>query len=236
MGSHLYLRGEPPARAEGNVLLDRLVGAEITYITPEEYRRADEIMAEAAERDPVPSYPIPEGGSNALGALGYALAVEEILAAQVELGVEFDAVVHALGSGGTSAGLVLGKAEFGLGAEIFGVNVCDDEPYFRERVGGIVEAARTRFAPDSTASVDLLAILDGYVGPGYAQNTPADLETLRRVALSEGILLDPVYTVKAFRGMLEELGGRLAGKRRILFVHTGGIFGLFPRADDLLAS
>ncbi|MHC4861010.1 MAG: 1-aminocyclopropane-1-carboxylate deaminase/D-cysteine desulfhydrase [Planctomycetota bacterium] len=235
LSSHLFLRGDPPERAEGNVLLDRLVGAEITYITPEQYRDVSGLMAAAAERESPAAYPIPEGGSNGLGALGYARAVGEIIEAEEDLGLPFDAVVHALGSGGTSAGLVLGKEAFGLGAELVAVNICDDEPYFRDVVGRILDEARERFAPDASASVDDLTILDGHTGPGYALNTPEDLATLRRIARSEGLLLDPVYTGKAFHGMLEELSNRLAGHRRILFLHTGGIFGLFPCAEELLS-
>jgi D-cysteine desulfhydrase len=231
----LRVRDNPPTRAEGNVLLDLLAGAEITHITPREYRRADEIMdARAATEDP-PAYVIPEGGSNALGALGYARAVLEIIEQERELGITFDAVVHAVGSGGTSAGLILGRAAFGLQAEVFGVNVCDDAAYFKTRIAGILKAAAERYAPTLTFTEDDVMILDGHVGPGYAENLPEDFDVIRRLAQGEGLFLDPVYSGKAMKGLLAELaGGRLAGKRRILFVHTGGIFGLFPKADELV--
>jgi len=233
--SHLFLRGAPPERSEGNVLLDRLVGAEITFVTPGEYREIDERMAAAAAAESPPAYVIPEGGSNALGALGYARAVTEILDAEAKLGVTFDAVVHACGSGGTLAGLVLGRKAFGLRGRVVAVNVCDDEAFFVDKVGRILESAAARFAPDLAFGPEDVEVLDGYVGPGYARNVPADLETIRHVAREEGIFLDPVYSGKAFRGMLEELhGGRLSDARRVLFIHTGGIYGLFPRGDDLL--
>ncbi len=231
----LRVRTEPPAHAEGNVLLDLLAGAEITHITPEEYRRADELMAARAVTEDPPAYPIPEGGSNALGALGYARAVEEIVKQERELGITFDAVVHACGSGGTSAGLILGRKALGLSAPIFGVNVCDDEAYFKERIAGILSDAAEQYAPSLSFSEDDVLILDGHVGPGYAENTEEDFEIIRRLARTEGLFLDPVYSVKAMKGMLKELkGGRLAGMKRILFIHTGGIFGLFPKADDLV--
>jgi len=236
LSAHLLLRGDPPDAPEGNVLLDRLAGASIEYVTPEEYRRADERMAALASNETPAAYPIPEGGSNALGALGYAKAVEEILAFEAEAGIAFDAVVHACGSGGTTAGLVLGKRAFGLSAEVYGVNVCDDEAFFKEKVARILGEAAERFAPDLSFTEDDVRILDGHVGPGYAQNLPADFETIRRLARTEGLFLDPVYSGKAMKGLLGEIdGGRLAGARRILFVHTGGIFGLFPIGADLLS-
>ncbi len=235
--AHLLLRvhGAPPPRPEGNLLLDRLAGASVQTITPEEYRRADEIMAELAARESPPAYAIPEGASNALGALGYALAAGEIVEAEKRLGLRFDAVVHAVGSGGTSAGLILGKKAFGLGARICGVNVCDDEAYFRRRITGILRECAARYAPHLGFSEEDVTILDGYVGPGYAQSSEGDLAALRRLPRLEGVFLDPVYTAKAFHGMLREIrGGRLADCGRILFLHTGGIFGLFARGAELL--
>jgi D-cysteine desulfhydrase len=231
MTSRLYLRGTRPDRAEGNVLLDRMVGAEIVWVTPGEYREIDARMAEDAAADDAPVYVIPEGGSNAVGSLGYARAVEEIVAYECESGHRFDHVVHACGSGGTLAGLIFGKRAHGLDAKIAAVNVCDDEAFFVDKVTRILAEMGEGFGPED------VHVLDGYVGPGYAQNVPEDLETIRHVARTEGLFLDPVYTGKAFRGMLEELrGGRLAGARRVLFIHTGGIFGLFPRADDLVGA
>lgn len=230
----LFLRvtGAPPERVEGNVLMDLLAGAEIEHITPAEYREAEALMIDRAAADDARVYVIPEGGSNAVGALGYARAVREIIEAEQRTG-PFDAVVHAVGSGGTCAGLILGRKAFGLGAEVVGVNVCDDEAYFVERVGRILEGAAERFAPGLSFGPEDIRILDGHVGPGYARATPAHLETIRSAA-RRGLFLDPAYTAKAFQGMLEEIRhGRLSDRRRILFIHTGGIFSLFARADEL---
>jgi D-cysteine desulfhydrase len=237
LASHLFLRGDPPDRAEGNVLLDRLAGARITYVTQEEYRGIDERMAAVAAESSPRAYVIPEGGSNATGSLGYARAVREIIGAEAELGVSFDAVVHACGSGGTLAGLVLGRKAYGLRGRVAAVNVCDDAAFFVDKVGRILEEATRRFAPDLEFGPEDVEVLDGYVGPGYARNVPEDLALIRRVAREEGIFFDPVYTAKAFRGMLEEMrGGRLADARRVLFIHTGGIYGLFPRGDEILSA
>lgn len=230
----LRVRSAPPAVPEGNVLLDRLAGAEIAHITPEEYRRADGIMAARAAGTDPPAYPIPEGASNPLGALGFARAARELAEQERELGLSFDAIVHAVGSGGTSAGLILGARAYGLAGEVYGINVCDDEAYFVDRVGRILGEACRAFAPGLDLGPADVRILDGHVGPGYGENEPEDLEVIRRLAREEGLLLDPVYTAKAVKGLLREIdGGRLAGKRRILFWHTGGVFGLFPAAGRL---
>ncbi|MCU0724373.1 MAG: pyridoxal-phosphate dependent enzyme, partial [Planctomycetes bacterium] len=209
---------------------------EVEYVTPEEYRTIEVRMRDRATRQAPPAFAIPEGASDALGSLGLARAIPEVQAAERELGIRFDAVVHAVGSGGTSAGLVLGAHAFGLSAAVYGVNVCDDEAFFVAKAGRILAEACRRFAPSLSLGPAEVRILDGHVGPGYARNEPEDFETIRLLAREEGLVLDPVYTGKAMKGLLRELrGGRLAGCRRILFWHTGGIFGLMPRGREVAA-
>ena len=217
--------GRPPAEPwTGNLLLDRLCGAEVRFVTPERYREAEAMFGEAVAhleaRGRCP-YVVPEGGSNAVGARGYADAYAELLAQWPEA----DVVVSAMGSGGTAAGLVLGRrAAGGAGPLPVAVNVCDDEAAFRRRVAAIV---------GDPAEADL-RILDGYVGRGYALSTPEELAGIADVARTEGLLLDPVYTGKAFGALADTLRtcpGSLG--RRVLFLHTGGVFGLFAEAAGL---
>jgi D-cysteine desulfhydrase len=228
----------PPA-LEGNLLLDRLVGAEVVWITPDEYRRREEIFRrmsdELADQGRRP-YVVPEGGSNALGAWGYVVCAEELAGDLAALGpARTTTVVYAAGSGGTGAGLILGARLCGLDARIVGFNVCDDRGYFVSAIGGIVDDMirehwlKVRFARERDVE-----IIDGYVGRGYAESRPEELELIAQIARSEGIFLDPVYTGKAFYGMVSELKkspGALG--ERIVFVHTGGLFGLFPKAGEL---
>lgn len=228
MGSHLVLRGEEPAVPDGNLLLDRLVGAETTFITQAQWVERDGIMeriaadARAAGRRP---YVIPEGGSNAVGALGYACAAGEIAAQAEALGIDVGQVWHATGSGGTTAGLALGFE--GSDVSVHGVAVCDDAAYF--------DAAITRI----TAAFDgapRWTIVDGYQGRGYARTTDDELAFHAEIARTEGLILDPVYSGKAFRALcLEAEAGRLPTDRAVVFVHTGGIFGLFSFAEALAA-
>lgn len=241
--SRLLLRVEdprnPPA-AEANILLDRLVGAEIRWVSRDEYRRRQELFAEEAaalERAGRRPYVIPEGGSNALGSWGYVAAVEE-LARDLRALPDPDkpvTLVYAAGSGGTGAGLILGARLLGLRGRIVGFNVCDDRAYFVQAIGNIVDdAIRTWSLPLSFARDRDVDIIDGYVGRGYSQSRPEELALLRDVARAEAIILDPVYTGKAFYGMTQELARdpRAFGDR-IVFLHTGGIFGLFPKSAEL---
>jgi D-cysteine desulfhydrase len=230
-----------PPPLEGNILLDRLVGSEIVWITPAEYKRRDEIFEQEAAalsklgRKP---YIIPEGASNALGAWGYIRAAEELGNDLSNLSDNTDrptTIINATGSGGTSAGLILGTHVLRLNARVVSINVCDDRDYFVQVIGEICDNAIANYQLDIPFSRERdIEIVDGYVGRGYALSQPEELALLRDVARIEGIFLDPVYTGKAFFGMTQELSRN--PKRfgdRIVFIHTGGIFGLFPKANEI---
>jgi D-cysteine desulfhydrase len=229
-----------PPPAEGNILLDRLAGAEIVWITPDEYKRRDAFFQKSAEqllsqgRKP---YIIPEGGSNALGAWGYIGALNELSTQLDELnrgGNGFGTVISATGSGGTTAGLLLASKLLDLNVRVVGINVCDDRDYFLKKIGSICSDFFRRFAPQSVGDITSeLDIVDGYVGRGYALSQPEELKAIRDLARLEGVILDPVYTGKAFFGMLSELEKNPESfGDRIVFIHTGGLFGLFPSADQ----
>jgi D-cysteine desulfhydrase len=220
-----------PVPATGNVLLDRLAGAEIRFITPDDYRRRNELLrdwADELERGGHKPYVIPEGGSNALGALGYAEAMREIRA-QLDLGLgggePFDAVVHACGSGGTAAGCVLGAAEWGVAREVHAMAVCDDAHYF-ERVIGRIALEAQRLAPDLDRVAELV-VHDRFKGPAYAVASDEQKRFIVEVARATGLVLDPVYTGKALFG-LSQLDPK---PKRVLFLHTGGLPGLLAQAD-----
>lgn len=215
-----------PSTREGNVLLDWLCGAELRFISHAQYAARAELMAEVArelaargER----AYVIPEGGSNGLGALGYREAMAEVRA-QLDgnkgLPEGFDAVVHACGSGGTTAGLVLGARAHRVADEVVAMAVCDDRAYFEARIAGILsEAERYQAAPPALAR---LRILDAYKGPAYGVASQEQLAFIRDVATACGLVLDPVYSGKALFGL-----SRMPDKpRRALFIHTGGLPGL----------
>jgi len=244
LGCRLILRvpdpGDPPPPS-ANILLDRLLGAEIVWISPAEYDDRAGIMAREAEalaREGKKAYLIPEGGSTPLGAWGYIRAVEELAGDLAELpgGTSQPlTIVAATGSGGTLAGLSLGVKLLGLPARVVGINVAADRDYYLAEVGRICSgAARTYDLGVEIVPGRDFEILDGYVGLGYAVSKTEELALIRDLARVEGVILDPVYTGKAFFGLRAELKKNPeAFGQRIVFFHTGGLTGLFPKAGQL---
>lgn len=236
MKSCLLLRGEEDTEADGNLFLDKLLGADICFITPEDYRyRRMEIMEQIKadmEKKGARPYIIPEGASNGIGMFGYYKAMEEIADQEKEMGLKFDAIVIAVGSGGTYSGLFLGNKVLGRDTKIYGVNVCDDEKYFVDRISEILSEGMDYLGTDIGFSREEIHIIDGYVGRGYALSTPEELNFIYALSKAEGLILDPVYTGKAMYGLTEEIKkGRFKDCRNILFIHTGGLFGLFPQKN-----
>jgi D-cysteine desulfhydrase len=167
------------------------------------------------------------------GCLGYVEACEEIAAAQRAHSVTFDAIVHAVGSGGTTAGLELGVRVAGLSADPVGIPVCDDAAWFRPRIAKLCADTADRYDLGVTVDPDDIALLDGHGGPGYGLTTEPQLRDLVAAARDDGLVLDPVYTSKAWHGLRQEIAaGRFAGQT-VLFLHTGGVYGMFPHAEAL---
>lgn len=234
---HLLLRGaEQPA--DGNLLLDKLAGAEITFYPESEYRaRAghifDEWMDHYRALGATP-FSVPVGASDGIGAWGYIAACEELAVDFARHQIKPRYIVTATGSGGTQAGLTIGSHLHQLGTEVHAINVCDDEQYFIDKVSDDIEQWRQWYQQPLSASDLSIHVIDGYVGPGYAKATQAVFGTIQRLARTEGLILDPVYTGKAFHGLIDQIEkGRFADSDDIVFIHTGGIFGLFPQRDQL---
>ena len=181
------------------------------------------------------AYIIPEGASNGIGSLGYYKALEEILVQEKEMGIKFDAIVTTVGSGGTYAGLYYGNHINDNGRVIYGINICDDADHFKNIVESLLKEISEYTNKEIQVNKDKIDIIDGYVGKGYALSTPEEIEFIRYFAKLEGIILDPVYTGKAMRGLVEEIKkGRFVKYENILFIHTGGLFGWNSIARDLV--
>jgi len=233
LGVHLLLRGEEPADPEGNLLLDHLAGAAVNCY-PSEYfvKNINTLFSQwqahyaAQGRN---AMLVPTGGSDGIGAWGYIAACEELAADFRSAGIERAHIVTATGSGGTQTGLTLGVALHQLPATVWGINVCDNAQYFLAKVASDTADWRRQY-PDAP-EVDIEPrVLDGYVGQGYAIASEEVFALIAQLGRLEGLVLDPVYTGKAFAGMLAEVAaGRFEGCRDIVFIHTGGIFGLFPQ-------
>lgn len=241
---HLLLRtpdGRPPARPGGNTLLDAIAGARIAWVTPEEYRSGDAMLRahrERIEREGRRVFAIPEGASDPLGALGFVAAVEELARQEEELGRPFDTVVHAVGSGGTSAGLAAGRDALARPFRVLGVPVCDDGAYFLEKVARIRAGLAAEFGlPEAGGGAGRDRFLDGSVGRGYGLSTPEELRSYAALARSEGLLLDPCYSGKAWLGLERAVAdGTIRRGERVLFWHTGGAFANFSQAQEWRAA
>ena len=166
-------------------------------------------------------YVIAGGGSVPLGALGYVACAAEIMGQCFEMGIAFDRIIVASGSGGTHAGLLAGLAALNADVEVTGINVrrpqAEQEGNIHRETLGTADLLRTP-APQREA----VTCLDRWVGPGYSLPTPEMVEAVRMTASHEAVLLDPVYTGKAMAGLIGlAREGALEGER-VLFLHTGG--------------
>ena len=236
MKCFLVLRGSMDTQPEGNLLIDRLLGADIRFITAEEYSDQREYIMEdikdELEQKGFKPYIIPEGASNGIGSFGYYTAMEEIISQEKEYGIDLDCIVLATGSGGTYAGLWLANKLLNHSSDIYGINVGGDAMYFKTRIQEILYESMKYLDVNVTVSKDEITIIDGYVGRGYALSRPEELEFIHELAKLEGVILDPVYTGKAMYGLTEEIKkGTFKDYKNILFIHTGGLFGLFPQGN-----
>jgi D-cysteine desulfhydrase len=228
----------PPASV-GNLLLDRLVGADIRLITPAQYRAREQLMADVVAEFSARgqrAYVIPEGGSNGVGSFGYITALEELSEQQAagDLPEGLELLAFACGSGGTAAGIALGLTRFpNVARRAAAFAVCDDRAYFEDLVARIAAEAQ---ALDPTLNVAqalaTLDIHDQFKGPAYGVPSAEQLDFMVKVARVSGLVLEPTYTAKALFGL-----ARLPERpRRALFIHTGGLPGLLAESELMAAA
>lgn len=225
--------GNPPN--DGNLFMDRLFGAEISLHPPAEYAERRQSLIDqameaerAADRRP---YFFPVGASIPLGCWGYIRCLHELVE---QLGRQTLVDLFApVSSSGTIAGLILGREMFHVEHwRVFGIPVSDSVDFFRADVRKLIDDTIKAYDLPLTPGDAPIDLLDGYIGDGYAIPTPQAIETLKLVARTEGILLDPTYTAKAMVGFLEQVRqDRIRPGAKAVFLHTGGIFGLLARRD-----
>ncbi len=217
--------GRAPAyRSAGNVLLDRLLGARLHVVAPDRPADAAREIVEANARAGRSTFVVPIGGSNAIGALGYVAAFDEIAAQARALGVRVDAIVHGSSSGGTQAGLVAGAALAASATRILGVNVYEPSgDDVAKEVRALARETLARCGGDPDAADARVHVVDGHQGAGYGLPSAAMREAVELTARCEGVLLDPVYSGKAMAALFAEVrAGRFARDDALVFVHTGG--------------
>jgi L-cysteate sulfo-lyase len=218
----------------GNVLLDELLGAKIRRVPAgtDMNQALAEVASEVAERGGRP-YVIPGGGSNIIGALGYVECALEMVFQANEMGLEIDRIVTATGSAGTHAGLVAGLAVMGADIPVLGIGVRAPKDVQEANVFKLAqETADLLGHPDRVTREMVVADCD-FVGAGYGLIDEAVIEALKLAARTDGILLDPVYTGKAMKGLiaLSKLGR--FDNETVVFLHTGGAQGLFGYQSEL---
>ena len=205
----------------GNRLLEHLMGTEVHFLDTDDYADIYAEMDRMGASLHVPYYKIPCGGSNALGALGYVECAKEI----GEQGVHFDHIVCAEGSGGTMAGLALGAKLFLPGTKVHGMMV-DTDP-FDTITPALMRETAALLAADADIQPEDFHLLN-LCGPGYAIPSPEGNDAIALMAKEEGLFLDPVYTGKAFAGLIKMAReGAFRADENVLFLHSGGAGGLF---------
>jgi L-cysteate sulfo-lyase len=231
----LVLRGEQPLQVQGNLLLDRLLGAEVAWAGE---RPLAAVMAQAAEelqavgRHP---YVVPYGGSNPIGASGYVAAMEELQAQCAERGLYFDHVVFASSSSGTQAGLTVGARALGYAGRILGISVDQPADVLRRMLADLAAATAGHLGLGFTFAPGDFDVNDSYLGGGYGVVGKLEREAMRTMGRTEGIILDPVYTGRAFGGLLDlTRRGAFHPGERVLFWHTGGTAGVFGYGEKAL--
>ena len=213
----------------GNVFLDHLYGASVSEVPLDTdmnkamARLADELRAKG--RKP---YIIPGGGSNPVGALGYVTCALELMDQANNMGLAVDHLVHATGSAGTQAGLVVGMYGARSQIPVLGIGVRAAKAPQEERVFGLArETAELLGVPGSVLRENVIANCD-YVGPGYGLPTPGMIEAVTMLARLEGILLDPVYSGKGMAGLIDLCRrGHFKKGQNVVFLHTGGSVALY---------
>jgi len=223
---------------QGNLLLDRLLDAEVHLLLPDSGQTNDEVMeavAEQLEGNGERPYIIPGGGSNAIGALGYVAASLELSSQLFEIGEAPTRLYYASGSRGTQAGLVLGAKLYGAPYQVYGVAVSPGAGDRSARAAAIIQQAAELLGVVVHPGDNDLIHDEGYVGEGYGIPTAGCLEAITLLAQTEAIFLDPVYSGKAMAGLIDHIRrGVLAPSDSVIFLHTGGTPALFAHGESLL--
>jgi len=231
----LVLRGQPPAEHQGNLLLDELLGAQIRWAERSAVPATMEVVAAELRTQGRAPYIIPNGGSNPVGATGYVAAMEELMEQARQMNLRLDRIVFASSSGGTQAGLVVGAKATGYSDQVLGISVDEKREDLQAKVAALATETAAHLKLDLKFAPGEIAVNADYLGAGYGILGEPEREAIRLAAEMEGLLLDPVYTGRAFAGMIDLIRqGEIRRDESVLFWHTGGTPALFAYADELV--
>ena len=225
----LVLKGDKIEDYQGNLFIDRLLDAEIIRVDPEDstgrrqtmYNKAEELKQEGKT-----PYVIPTGGSTGLGALGFINCAREIKNQAEDMEIEFDWIIHPIGSGGTQAGLIAGKQIFGGNYKIMGI-AADNEDFAPE-IQKIGQEINKLIIEKVNITEDDIKLNYNYYGPKYGVPSEKSINAMKLLSRNEGILVGPIYTGKALAGLIDlSKKGHFNNDDNILFLHTGGTPAMF---------
>lgn len=224
---HLILAGHMK-EFEGNLFMDYILGANVHIVDDNPKEKVEEVILDLENQGKKP-YIIPIGASNPIGSYGYINAYEEILKQEEDLNIKFDLITLAIGSGGSYGGLWYGNYRNKANKRVLGFSVSDTKEEFKATIIDILQEIDSEIK-----SFDNIDINDSYIGKGYAKATKEELEFYYELAKLEGIILDPSYTGKAFRGLIKEIKLGNIKEDNILFIHTGGLLGWTKEYRDMV--
>lgn len=234
----LILNGRKPDQPNGNLLLNRLFGANEHWIERPQRPAMLKQLPEQLRAQGRKPYMIPVGGSNGVGATGYVVAMLELMEQLRASGQCVDHIVFGSSSGGTQAGLVLGARLAGFSENLIGLSIDKNDPEHFEyevEVAQIANECAKYIGSSERIAKDHVTVRYGYMGEGYGVVGNLEREAIRMMAQREGIVLDPVYTGRAFGSLVDLIRkGVFRTGETVLFWHTGGAPALFAYAKELL--
>lgn len=243
LGCLLILRGATNAPLQGNLLLDRLFGAEVRFTDATDpwdkrIRAALEAGADdLRKRGRKPAIVHLTGETAALATTAWIDGADELLGQCDALGVDPDRVVVACGSGLTLVGLALGLKRRGRKGRLTGISVQQPAERLVPWIVSAAASAARHAGLTATIGPGDFDLLDAYRGPAYGVPSPAGLEAMTLAARTEGLVFDPVYTGKALGGLAAEIrAGRIARGQTIVFLHSGGTPAVFAHAEEIAES
>ena len=223
--------GNPPENVKGNYYLTKMLGAEIRFTNDMDRSSVDSRIAlveqEFKSNGEVP-YAIPRGGACALGVIAHMFAAQELYEQCIEKGVKPDLITLAVGSGGTIAGWILAKILYQHPWRIEGFTVSRPSSELNEIIFGLMTQASTLLNETVSVKPEQVVIHDGFIGDGYGVPSTKGNTAVKEVAIKQGVFFDPVYTGKAFAGLLDfTTSGHYKDVGTAVFLHTGGEPALF---------
>jgi D-cysteine desulfhydrase family pyridoxal phosphate-dependent enzyme len=223
----LVLGGESPKEMSGNLLLDYLLGAELSWTSMEKRDESLQEIVMQAQADGRKPYLIPYGGSNPIGATAFTLAMREVL----EQGVHPDWIVVASSSGGTQAGLVVGAELDNFQGKILGISIDTPETDLCLHIADLATQTARFLGSNKSFTADSIYVTADYLGAGYGKPGALEINAIKSFSQMEGIILDPVYTGRAAGGLIDLAERRFFNPgQTVLFWHTGGSPALFANS------